>query len=317
MSLINCTGCGGYHQRPGGSRCRNLHFTRNMDSGGQAQASNVGFDTGYATGVAFPDSKVAWATILSPGELAAMPLREDPEYLSLCEDVIANLTKKLNKANEREKVARAEDQISGLMAQLDIGGGSQRRRSSPLPASASKQDIPSSPAVRPTPSRGSNVPPTFVTSGVPDEPILSMNPLLGHGHFSRPIVDEHDSKEYLSKLRIENHLVPVKSYELVNYRELMLGMDGVHSHLINNGRSVIGYEAHCHFIRRKSVSFLYSNLACVLYDRYVTDRIVNGELLDYPSACADASLEFFSDSYRRENVQKTGPGVIQTFSAEF
>lgn len=30
MSLINCTGCGGYHQRPGGSRCKNLHFPRNM-----------------------------------------------------------------------------------------------------------------------------------------------------------------------------------------------------------------------------------------------------------------------------------------------
>lgn len=71
-------------------------------------------------------------------------------------------------------------------------------------------------------------------------------------------------------------------------------------------RSVVGYEANCHFVRRKSVSFLYSNLACVLFDRYVTDRVINGEFLDYPLACADASLEFFSDTYRSRYQSKGG-----------
>lgn len=36
--------------------------------------------------------------------------------------------------------------------------------------------------------------------------------------------------------------------------------------------------------------------------------MLSGEYLDYPSSCPDASLEFFCDSYRRENSQKT-PGV--------
>lgn len=84
------------------------------------------------------------------------------------------------------------------------------------------------------------------------------------GHFSCAIVKPGDGKEYVSKLRLENHLVPVKTYENVNFRELMLGMDGVHSHLLNNGRSVIGYESHCHFVRRKVVSFAFKPSLCSL-----------------------------------------------------
>lgn len=50
--MINSTGCGSFHQRPGGSRCKNLHFTCNMD---YYQSSH---DTGARA--AFPDSKVDW-----------------------------------------------------------------------------------------------------------------------------------------------------------------------------------------------------------------------------------------------------------------
>lgn len=249
-------------------------------------------DTGMVAGAAFPDSKVDWASILSSGELAAMPERDHPDYLSLCEKIIENLTEKLAKAEEREKVSRAESQITGLMAQLQLGSGGQRRRSSPLPASTC---VPNSGEFGSPPT---SKPPTVDPSAMGDP---SVHPILGH--YSRPIVDSSDGKEYVSKLRMENHLVPVKPYDQVNYRELMLGMDGVHSFLISSGRAVMGYESHCHFIRRKAVSFLYTNLACVLYDKYVTDRVISGEFYDYPAACADASLEFFSDTYRRD-VQK-------------
>lgn len=33
----------------------------------------------------------------------------------------------------------------------------------------------------------------------------------------------------------------------------------------------------------------------------MTDRVISGEFSDYPSSCSDASLEFFCDTYRREN----------------
>lgn len=96
----------------------------------------------------------------------------------------------------------------------------------------------------------------------------------------------------------------------MNYRELVLGMDGVHAHLLANNRCVSGYEAHALFVKRKSVTFLYSNMASILYDRYVSDRVISGEYLDYPSSCPDASLEFFCDSYRRD-VQK--PSGVSNF----
>lgn len=55
------------------------------------------------------------------------------------------------------------------------------------------------------------------------------------------------------------------------------------------------------FIKRKAASFLYTNTANVRYDRFVTDRVISGEYPDYPSACAEGSLEYFCDSYRREH----------------
>lgn len=89
----------------------------------------------------------------------------------------------------------------------------------------------------------------------------------------------------------------------MNYRDLVLGMAGVHSHLLLHGRPVDGYLAHCLFVKRKSASFLYTNQASILYDRYVTDKVIAGEFKDFPSSCSDASLEYFFDSYRREPYQ--------------
>lgn len=92
------------------------------------------------------------------------------------------------------------------------------------------------------------------------------------------------------------------SYKITNNSLSQPGMDGVHAHLLANNRCVSGYEAHALFVKRKSVTFFYSNMASILYDRYFS-----GEYLDYPSLCPDASLEFFCDSYRRDVVQKS-PG---------
>lgn len=97
----------------------------------------------------------------------------------------------------------------------------------------------------------------------------------------RAVVEEGDTKDYLGKLRPENHLVPIKSYESMNYRELILGMAGVHAHLQQHNRVTYGYEQHCLFVKRKSVSFLYANSASVLYDRQVTDKVISGEFSDY------------------------------------
>lgn len=90
--------------------------------------------------------------------------------------------------------------------------------------------------------------------------------------------------------------------------DLVLGMAGVHSFLKQCNRPTAGYETHCMFIKRKAASFLYTNTANVLYDRFVTDKVISGEYHDYPSACAEGSLEYFCDSYRREHhVNHGGP----------
>lgn len=141
------------------------------------------------------------------------------------------------------------------------------------------------------------------TSGVllPDSSPDHTSPLFSSSF--RTVVEASDSKEYLCKLRAESQLTPQKSYESMNYRDLVLGMAGVHNHLLLHGRPVDGYESHCLFVKRKSASFLYTNQASILYDRYVTDKILAGEFKDFPSSCSDACLEYFCDSYRRESHQ--------------
>lgn len=100
----------------------------------------------------------------------------------------------------------------------------------------------------------------------------------------------------------------------MNYRDLVLGMASVHNHLLMNGRPVDGYEAHCLFVKRKSASFLYTNQASILYDWVVTDKVLSGEFKDFPSSCADASLEYFCDSYRRESPSTHSPPSNQGVS---
>lgn len=92
-------------------------------------------DNAAAT-AADPNSSLAWAAILQPGELTFKPPRDHPDYLILCEKFIENLSEKVAKAEELENVSRAEDNISGLMLQLHFGSGSHQRRSSPLPVTS-------------------------------------------------------------------------------------------------------------------------------------------------------------------------------------
>lgn len=202
-----------------------------------------------------------------------------------CEQVIEDLCNRAEKASRMERVNRAEGQISGLMSKLSIGSSSplhrQGRKSSPLPQVTGTQ-----------PSQSLDHRVTF-----------GLNSSY-RGQCLRPIVEESDSKDFIAKLPPEAHLILVKSYESMNYRELILGMDGVHFHLLNHGKPMSGYELHCNFVKRKSVNFLYSNLASVLYDKYVIDRVVSGEYIDY-SSCPDACLEFFCESYRRESQKAT------------
>lgn len=206
-------------------------------------------------------------------------------YLGLCEKTITELKQKLEDKKDLEKVCAAEDEITSLMNQL---------------------------SVRPKTSHFSGPSPPH--SGIPHSPgklRADGTPWTHHdasgAFFDRLVVEHGDSKDYLGKMRPESHLVPPKHYEAMNFRELLLGMAHVHQHLIQNGRPTHGYELHTMFILRKSVSFLYSNLASVLYEKYVTDKVLSGEFLDYPSSCSDAAREFFCDTYRRqESSSPTG-----------
>lgn len=113
MSNIQCSGCGGVHPRPGGSRC---HFMKekvvsledsDLDSDDEAAAN--------------PSSMVAWSSVLSPDKLSDMPSREDPAYMDLCEKTIADLTQQLEFASKSHRVEKAENRIAALMSKLKIG----------------------------------------------------------------------------------------------------------------------------------------------------------------------------------------------------
>lgn len=276
MSNIQCSGCGGLHPRPGGSRCRHMKEKRiNLEDSDLDSDDEVG---------ANPNSIVAWSSILSKEEMAAMPPREDLSYMELCERTIADLTHQLESASQSQRVEKAENRIASLMAKLKIG---QQESGSEGKLGAGMHDRNRTP----TRGRGDTWKGDYYYGDC-----ASPSPVPGF----KNVVESSDTKEYLGRLRPESHLVPVKNYEAMNYRELVLGMAGVHAHLLQNGRPVYGYEQHCLFIKRKSASFLYSNLASTLYDRYVTDKVISGEFWDYPSSCSDAALEFFCDSYRRD-----------------
>lgn len=277
MSNIQCSGCGGVHPRPGGSRCRHLK-EKNIVLDSESE-----LDSDDETGQANPNSLVAWSRLLSPEEMASIPDRSSPEYMDLCERTISDLTKQLEGAKKSLKVEKAESTIANLMSKLKIN---------PEPARDLSTGAQGRSSGTPTCSRGNPWQGDYYHD-------VSSSPSPSPGH--KNVIEPSDSKEYLGRLRPEAHLVPVKNYEAMNYRELVLGMAGVHSHLLQHGRPVYGYEQHCLFVKRKSASFLYSNLASTLYDRYVTDKVLSGEFYDYPSSCSDAALEFFCDSYRRDN----------------
>lgn len=270
---IHCTGCGGFHPRPGGSLCKNLAFTRS----GRGEGSLIGA-TGTDT-----NSKMAtiaslnWSAILPAEEMKTIPDRSSADYMAFCEKVISELQEKVEASEEESKILSAERKITELMSQLHVSDSTRSRH-------LSRRD-----------SRGGSG--VLLPDSTPDHPSHFFD-----GPF-RTIVEPTDFKEYLCKLRVESHLTPKKSFESMNYRDLVLGMAGVHNHLLINGRPVDGYETHCLFVKRKSASFLYTNQASILYDRFVTDKILAGEFKDFPSSCSDASLEYFCDSYRRESFQ--------------
>lgn len=88
----------------------------------------------------------------------------------------------------------------------------------------------------------------------------------------------------------------------MNYRDSVLGMCGVYNHLLAHGRPVAGYVVHCTFVKRKALSFLYGNMANIMYNRFVTEGVITGEYVDFPSSCTDATLEYYCDSYRVEHA---------------
>lgn len=273
-SYISCSGCGGRHPRPGGSLCKILQsgklFTgEDFDEIERKEEAEGATNTG--------SQGVPWSEIVAPDELREVPDREDPQYLEYCEKTIQLLKARVETTMESEKVIKAESTISKLLAQLHVGTGTKgknRRLSSPA-----------------------KPPPSWISAPV----------AAGHTYTSTPsclkVVEETDTRDYLSKLRPEQHLTPKKQYEAMNFREMVLGMACVHNHLVQHGRPTIGYDAHCLFIKRKACSFLYTNMANNLYDRYVTDRVMSGEYTDYPHTCNDAAMEFYCDSYRRESNQ--------------
>lgn len=82
---------------------------------------NLGITPQQVTGAtASPSSGLDWSSILSPEELKDIPDRSDPSYLGLCEKTISELKQQLEQKNDLEKVRAAEDQISILMAQLQV-----------------------------------------------------------------------------------------------------------------------------------------------------------------------------------------------------
>lgn len=147
----------------------------------------------------------------------------------------------------------AEDKITSLMSQLSV------RPKSRYPSGIHPAGLPMSQA---------GVPRSPGSGG--DSYAQWSNQDIG-AVFIRSVVEQGDSKEYLGKLCPEAHLIPSKHYESINFREVLLGMSGVHQHLVNNSRPTQGYELHTQFILRKSVSFLYTNSASVLYEKYVKD----------------------------------------------
>lgn len=187
MANINCTGCGKQHPRPGGSLCKHLKF--NKEPGGSQ-------DSGAA---ASPISGVDWSAILSTDELKNVPDRSDPSYLGLCEKTISELKQKLEEKNDLEKVRAAEDKISSLMAQLSVKPKTRQNSG----AQPSHIAIPRSPG---------HSPPMLGESGSQWD-----NQDLGAAIFTRSVVEQGDSKEYLGKLRPESHLVPSKHYEAMNF----------------------------------------------------------------------------------------------------
>lgn len=217
---INCTGCGGVHPRLGGSLCRNLAFRKNT---GHYEAKSMGA-TAADTNSKMAASGVNRAAILPADELATMPDRTSDEYMAFCEKVIGELSHKVEASEEESKVLAAENKICELMSQLHMSESSRERKLSRRDSRAGSGLL------------------------LPD---VSPDP---HSHLFRTVVVPTDSKDYLSKLRAEAHLTPLKNYEAMNYRDLVLGMAGVHNHLLFHGHPVDGYEAHCLFENQRHSS---------------------------------------------------------------
>lgn len=258
--------------------CKFLKFNKGHGNGVKVGSSDQ--DLGAAANLS---SGVDWSSILSAYELKDLPDRFDPMYLGLCEKTISELSQKLEEKNDREKVRTAEEKITSLMAQQSVRPKTRHQSG----VQAGQPGMSRSPSLSPPPAFGE----AGTQWGSQD---------LGGAIFTRSIVEHGDTKDYLGKLRPEAHLVPPKQYDQMNFRELILGMAGVHQHLVQQGRPTQGYELHTLFILRKSVSFLYTNSASVLYEKYVTDKVLSGEFIDYPSSCIDAALEFFCHTYRKQ-----------------
>lgn len=74
MSLISCSGCGGKHERQGGSFCKYLKPSRLEMASGGGRGTNPTF------GVR-PGCQIGWSKIVSPEELSSIPGRGEDGYL--------------------------------------------------------------------------------------------------------------------------------------------------------------------------------------------------------------------------------------------
>lgn len=210
LNVGNCVGGGpgGYHARPGRMYCKHKKqekghiFFTGEDVGDRGELETNPFSP------VSPQS-IPWAAIIPVEELPNMPDREDPSYVDFCERVITGLKQRLSEAIEKEKVSKAKQSIADLMNQLFLAEGPSQK----VHTSANQSPAPQSPGMGRAAAKGSAVDqsvPMQGASGSSDHFNYNQVPVLR-------VVEESDTKDYLSMLRPENHLMAKKSFENMNY----------------------------------------------------------------------------------------------------
>lgn len=105
----------------------------------------------------------------------------------------------------------------------------------------------------------------------------------GHS-VSSPTVNRHLAGVHdLCKLRPETYCCSPKSYEKLTFRELVRGCVKVMMYLRTCDIDVEGYLLHLAFIMDKAaIPGVYTTEGLVLYERELTNKVIRGELSDWP-----------------------------------